>query len=88
MHAQGEIMKANLIGSGTIARRWFCSCVAAVLGKGKKEQRTGAGMRGGKSSLTPFHDARNDKSASEGCIIAPRRCREAIPVGETVEVVR
>ena len=33
---------------------WFCGCVAAVLGKGEKDQRTGKGVRGGKSRLTLF----------------------------------
>ena len=53
MQVQGEIMKTKPIG-GANAWRWFCSCVAAVLGRGKKEQRSGAGRWSKKWSLTPF----------------------------------
>lgn len=47
-------MSANQMQSGTIVWRWFCSRIAAVLSTGKKEQQAGAGMRGGKWSLTLF----------------------------------
>jgi RHS repeat-associated protein len=44
-------------------------------------------MEGRAGFLVHGDNRRNDHSASEGCIIAPRRCREAIPTGETVRVV-
>ena len=37
-------MKAILIYGDANARRWFCSSGAAVMGKGKSEQRSGAGV--------------------------------------------
>ena len=46
-------MKTKPIG-GANAWHWFCSCVATVLGEGKKEQRSGAGRWSKKWSLTPF----------------------------------
>ncbi|OFZ70100.1 MAG: hypothetical protein A2Z01_03740 [Betaproteobacteria bacterium RBG_16_58_11] len=47
-------MSANQMQSGTIVWRWFCSRMVAVLSMAKKEQQAGAGMQGGKWSLTLF----------------------------------
>ena len=52
MQARGEIVKAYPIGNGSIARRWFCSSVGAMLDRGKKDRGTGRDVRGGKSNLT------------------------------------
>ena len=38
-------MSANQMRRGKIVWRWICSSGAAVLGKGKSEQRSGAGVR-------------------------------------------
>lgn len=43
-------------------------------------------MHGRDGMMIHGDNARND--ASQGCIILPRRCRDAIPDGETVRVVR
>ena len=38
-------MNAKPISTGAIVCCWICSRIAAVLGKGKSEQRSGAGVR-------------------------------------------